>query len=164
MRATHALLLVFSASLVWAADRHILLLQTQPPEGWEVLSPPPSSHPVSFYIALPQRNIDQLNTLFEHISDPLHIQYGQYLNREQILSIVAPPKQTAERVLAALPADISCVDMGDALKCRGSVASVEQAFHTELRFVRHRASGLSLIRQIGDFSVPSSIAADVQVR
>ena len=164
MRALVLLAICLSGVALAASleGRHALLLETEPPAGWKVVGVPPRTMKISFFIALRQQNLEQLAQLAQDVSDPLNVKYGQYLNREQILAIVAPPKETGERVMAALGL-LSCVHMGDALKCNAPVEAVEQAFQTQLRFVRHESSHLSLVRQIGNFSVPASIAADVEV-
>lgn len=153
---------VCSQAAVASEARHMLMLRTQPPPGWRVVGTPSPHKAMDFYIALKQQNLPQLDTLFTEVSDPLHPRYGQYLTREQILALVAPPKAAVEAVLAALPAGIACVDMGDALRCRGTVAAIETAFQTSLRLVAHSASGMGIIRQIGDFSLPAALAHIVE--
>ena len=91
------------------------------------------------------------------MSNPHHAKYGQFLTLAQINDIVAPPSSVVKAVLAMLPAEITCTNHGDALQCSGPISAVEVAFETTLVYVKHVESGLQLIRQIGNFSVPKSI-------
>jgi len=142
-------------------ERHLLTLETRPPAGWTIVGRPAPQTVVPFMVAMKQQNLEKLNALFEAVTDPSNLEYGEYKTNAELLTLVAPAPSTVKRVQQSL-LPLQCVNMGDALKCTGSVAEIESVFQTNLRVVRHAVSGLSLIRQIGNFSVPTLIATDVE--
>jgi subtilase family serine protease len=145
-----------------AQSRSYLSLETQVPKGWVVSGVPAASEKVPFMVAMKQENLGQLNALFEAVTDPSNLQYGEYLTNTQVRNMVATKPAKAAAVIAAL-APAECVNLGDALRCSASAAQIETIFETRLRLVKHSSSGLALIRQIGNFSIPAHIAADVEV-
>lgn len=159
--AARVILVCALAALAAASGSRVVLTETIPPKGWTVGVRPAPSTVVPFMVALKQRNLDRLDKIFEAVSDPTSLQYGEYLTNEQVRALVAPQPASVAAVLAAM-APAQCVSTGDALKCTASVAQIEAVFETELRFVQHTESGLTLIRQLGNFSVPAHVAGDVE--
>lgn len=137
--------------------RTILNTRQTPPPGFEIVGPVAPHVQVPFTIALQQQNVAQLTETFMQVSDPLSLKYGQYMTNAEILAIVGPSQETANAVLAVLPKEIICKNMGDALRCKGPATAVANAFSTKLVIVRHISSGLRMVRQIGEFSVPTAI-------
>lgn len=141
--------------------RHVLNFETTVPADWSVVGPAAKSAIIPFYVALTQENVNILSDIFESVSNPQSLQYGEYMSRSDILKLVAPTPARANRVSEYL-SNMKCENMGDALRCEASVAAIETAFETSLMVVTHTPSGLHLIRQIGNLSIPVSLAADVQ--
>lgn len=51
---------------------------------------------------LKQSNINRVKQLVEEISDPTHPSYGQYLSREEVTALVAPPQSAVDAVVGVL--------------------------------------------------------------
>ena len=162
MKATLVLLAVVAIAFgAPSSQRHVLNQGTKAPQGWTMVSPADATARLSFTLALPQQNLGKLQQTFERLSDPTSLEYGQYLTMDQVNSIVAPNKAIAAKVIAALPSELQCRDFGDAVRCEGAVKDIETALQTTLGLFRHDESGLTLIRQVGDMSVPVAIAEHV---
>lgn len=153
-----ALLLV--SKVASESGRHVLLFSSVIPPGFELsttaLDP---AFVVPFSIALKQQNIQKLTAMFEEISNPLHINYGQYLTHKEIISIVGPGQEASKKINAFLPECFLCASHGDVIKCSAQVDCIERTFETKLVNVKHSSSGLELIRQIGNFSIPCSLSS-----
>lgn len=152
---TAVLLFALLAGAVAAPTRSLLQGATTPPAGFEVVSPAPPTKLITFHIALKQRNLAALTSLFEEISDPSNVKYGQYMTHAEIVAIVAPSAEDVAKALVAFP---FCTSLGDSLKCVASVAAIEAIFQTKMFTVRHLASSLTLTRALGSVSVPADLA------
>lgn len=65
------------------------------------------SHPISFFIALKQRNLDILEDFFWAVSDPEHKHYRQFKSISEINDLIAPPTSDKKKFMQWLNAGIS---------------------------------------------------------
>ena len=80
-------------------------------------------------IALKQSNLDQLEFIFESVSNPLSKDYGKYLSREEILEIISPSQEEKQPLYDWLGSyDILCQDFGDAYQCYGEEQTINELF------------------------------------
>lgn len=130
---------------------------------------------VEFKIALKQREagVRELDQRFWAVSDPTSDVYGQHMQREEILSLVAPASADVDVVVEWLKAyGITDIDAshGDAIFCRGSVGAVNKAFettmHTFTRRVEHKealgaVTNFDVKAHLGELSMPDEVAERV---
>lgn len=68
----------------------VLFERSLVPAGWTMTSQSPANAPVTFIIALKQRNLEALEAKFWSVSDPDHADYQNYLSAAGINAMVAP--------------------------------------------------------------------------
>lgn len=160
--------LVLALALVGAAvaSGKVLHTRTVPPTGWAVHAPAEADHPVTFIVALKQQNLEKLDETFWAVSDPDSPRYRKFLQPREIQAIVRPSSETRTAVLAWLSSYVSIdtvEDLSDAYKVKTTVEVASQALNTEFIRFRHHATGKTVVRQMGDYSVPAKLDAHVDL-
>jgi subtilase family serine protease len=116
---------------------------------------------LTFILALKQQNLDALEDFFWSVSDPKSELYRKFWDISEVNSLIAPKSDDVQAVKEWLSrsgvANDQIDPLGDALEVKASVGLVEKLFHTEMYQFQHTASGESIIRQFGQFSVPSHV-------
>ena len=149
------MILLVSVTMASDVSRHALLLNSRIPPTFKLSDPLSPNQVVPFSIAIRHRNVDTLSAMLDEVSNPLSVKYGQYMNHREIMSIIGPNKETIDSLTSFLPPCFTCTNVGDALRCLAPVHCIEQSFETSLVNVKHISSGLELVRQIGNFTIPS---------
>lgn len=131
------------------------------PSDWEVSTVEVKEEKtISFILALKQRNLDRLESLFWQVSDPTHANYRQFMTIDEIDQLVAPPQHLQHKVAHWLrKAGVQHVEMrGDAIYAKAPLNIVGDLFRTEFMTFRHIKTGNLLVRQVGEMSIPSRLA------
>jgi subtilase family serine protease len=99
-----------------------------------IVGTPDASRAISFEVALPLRNVDQLNNLLTALHDPANPQYHQWLTPAQFAASFGPDAATMNGVAAALRArGLSVQTHTRSLHVSGPVALVESTLGTHLQ-------------------------------
>ena len=96
--AAIALLPLLLLSLTLPLPASSTLLHTRVPSAWEAVEPADATHPITFYLSLPNRNVDQLEARLAQLSDPMHASYGQWLSASDVDAIIAPAAESVDAV------------------------------------------------------------------
>lgn len=72
------------------------------PLGWSYASTPSEKQSITFSIGLQQQNLDQLQSLLIKVSTPGSPSYGQYLDKDDVNSLLSPSNESASAVLSWL--------------------------------------------------------------
>ena len=148
-------------------ETHLLLSRTEDsvPFGWRKLDAAQPDTAITFTVALRQRNLDRLETLFWDVSNPDHPSYGRHLSLGQLGELISPPEEAFQRVQTWLSsAGIRRVYRGlDTLKVTASVQQAERLFGTSFHHFHHTAKSLSVIRHLGEVRIPASLKGDVEM-
>jgi subtilase family serine protease len=144
-------------------ERKIFHYRTSAPptSDWQLLGEPKRDELVTFSLALKQQNLDKLERFFWDNSDPHNPSFAHHMTREQVISLVAPPryvvskiyawlKHTAEKVSGVQKID----DKGDVIIVKASVEYVEELFQTKLHKFEDVKKGKTTIKHLGELSVP----------
>eukprot|EP01097_Dermamoeba_algensis_P011005 TRINITY_DN8369_c0_g1_i1.p1 TRINITY_DN8369_c0_g1~~TRINITY_DN8369_c0_g1_i1.p1 ORF type:complete len:627 (+),score=160.53 TRINITY_DN8369_c0_g1_i1:31-1911(+) len=144
-------------------DRSIIFNRRAAPPSWELLRRAASNEEHSFFIALPQRNLDLLEKKYWAVSDPDSEDYGNFLSQEEILQIVKPDAKAVQEVLLWLSKyGVSNIkNFGDAIRVTAAVEAVEKLFQTELHLFRHKVTGRKLRRNLGTYSIPKYLTEHI---
>jgi len=133
--------------------------------GWSLIEPSaqPISEPIEFRILLKQRNLDVLEDIFWRVSDPSHEDYQQYLTTEQVLDLIAPPKEEQEEVKKWLidGGARKVETFGDFIKAEALPHVLERIFKTTIKWVRDDLYGekaRSEPKMMGGYWLPRKIA------
>ncbi len=88
----------------------------------------------TFYIALPQRNLNRLESIVMQISDPLSSQYGHYMSQIEIDNLIQTSKKDKMKVREWLESNgvVNITEYGDAFKCETNVLNIEKIFNIEM--------------------------------
>ena len=112
------------------------------PLGLTVVGKPDAASAVSFEVALPLRNVDELHTLLKALHDPASPQYHHWLAPAQFGLRFGPDSATVARVTAALRARGLTVETHTrSLHVSGTAALVERTLGTHLDLVRSETTG-----------------------
>ena len=108
-----------------------------------IVGKPDAASRVSFEVALPLRNTDQLNELLTALHDPASSQYHHWLTPTEFGTRFGPDKATVDGVVAALNARGFSVDTYTrSLHVSGPVALVESALGTHLQLAHTETNAL----------------------
>jgi subtilase family serine protease len=107
-----------------------------------IVGKPDAATPMSFEVALPLRNVDQLNQLLAALHDPANPQYHHWLTPAQFAARFGPDAAMTDRVVAALSArGLSVQTHTRSLHVSGSVALVESTLGTHLQLAHTDTNG-----------------------
>ncbi len=99
-----------------------------------IVGTPDAKSQIGFEVALPLRNVDQLNDLLTALHDPASPQYHHWLTPAQFAASFGPDAATTNRVVAALRArGLSVRTHSRSLHVSGPVALVESTLGTHLQ-------------------------------
>jgi subtilase family serine protease len=116
--------------------------------GVAIVGKPDAASQTSFEVALPLRNVDQLNDLLAALHDPASPQYHHWLTPAQFAARFAPDSATMNRAVAGLRArGFSVQTHIRSLHVSGPVALVESALGTHLQLAssKNNASGTRIV-------------------
>ena len=91
-----------SALAVQALGATLIDSRRSAPFGWSVASTPAPSQQVVLSVALPQQNLDQFYQTVDSISDPTSSEYGNFLEKDQVDSILKPTSDSKTAVTSWL--------------------------------------------------------------
>jgi subtilase family serine protease len=126
-----------------------------------IVGKPDAASPMSFEVALPLRNVDQLQELLTALHDPADPQYHHWLTPAQFATRFGPDAATVKRVVDALTArGFSVESHTRSLHVSGSVTLVESTLGTHLQLA-HTDTNASHTRVISEsaLQLPSELQA-----
>lgn len=162
-----ALVAAISVANAARLGREVIGQRSVAPAPWKLARAARDEELGRFTLALRQRNLDVLDKVFWEVSDPKAEQYGEFMSVEAINALV----RDEEAVGAARQwlqqhgvRDEQVVDGGDALRVRDVPVSVmKQLFGTEFHLYIHPRTGQRLVRNLGEWSLPSSLHGLVEM-
>lgn len=157
------LVLIFPSLIAadFLEDRHILYNRSRAPAKWMNLGRAPEDSMITFFIALKQRNVKELETILEKVSHPRSPNYGEHLTYQQVLDIVAPPVQDHDVVVnwvisEGIPRE-NIISRRDSLEIRGNVSTVERMFRTTMYVFKREQKNRKIIAHLGHSSIPKHV-------
>jgi len=129
--------------------------------GPTIVGTPEATSQISFEVALPLRNEDQLNELLAAQQDPSNSQYHQWLTPAQFGKRFGPDAATVNSVVAAFTArGLSVQTHTRSLHVSGPVALVESTLgtHLQLAHTDTNASGTRIVSESA-LSLPPAVQA-----
>lgn len=126
-----------------------------------IVGKPDAASQVSFEVALPLRNVEQLDELLTALHDPASAQYHHWLTPQEFGMRFGPDKATMEGMVSALSArGFSVQTHTRSLHVSGPVAMVESALgtHLQLAHTETNASGTRVV-SAGALNLPAELAA-----
>jgi len=126
-----------------------------------IVGKPDAASQISFEVALPLRNVDQLHELLTALHDPANSQYHQWLTPAQFGLRFGPDKATVDGVVAALNArGFSVQTHTRSLHVSGPAALVESTLgmHLQLAHTDTNASGTRVVADRA-LNLPSELQA-----
>jgi tripeptidyl-peptidase-1 len=133
-------------------------------QDWKVLGRADSNSRTRFTVGMAMRDQAGLERTLMDISDPTSPNYGKWLTKEEADAFTATPTHIRKEVKKwAQHTGAQCVDLAEALRCEGSVDSIEKLFKTELSEYGHKTKGKRIIRTSADASVPDRFKDKITV-
>lgn len=127
------------------------------------------NHRISFHVALKQRNVHLLEELLMSVSDPESPKYGKHATKEEIASIVSPPKEEVEEVSnwfyrqSVGGDDVIIHHYDDALKISASIDYVSRVFKAGFKWYVHGPTQHSVVRSDEKgITIPNEISEKIE--
>ena len=124
-------------------------------------SSPSPAEPLTFFVALRQRNLDELERRFWAVSDPSSPSYLDFMTGEAIQALVSPAEEdkavVREWLTSVPPSPPVIVDWSDSFEVRTTVEGASLLLSTTFQSFRHVESGMRVVRAWGDVSLPSAV-------
>lgn len=135
------------------------------PAGWHLGPLADASAAVKFTLMLRQRNLEVLDRWFYEAADPTHAHYQHFRSIDEISSLVSPAESELTAVhdwlhLAGVQPD-HIKWFGDAIEVSTTVRHAVRLFETKFHVFEHKDSGITLVRQLGSYSVPSDLSIEM---
>jgi len=131
------------------------------PNGWIVI--PNKHHNLELTLALKQRNLDKLEQLFWEVSNPKSDLYGSYLKLSEVRNLISPSRSDIDHVISWMK--FYGVDRyeihsqsNDFIKFETSIETASRILHCDFRRFRHEIQGVEIVKIVGNYSLPASIA------
>jgi subtilase family serine protease len=120
---------------------------------------------VKFTLALPQKNLEELERRFWAVSDPHSEEYQNFMTAEEIAQLTATDQSIVDRVISALNnAGMEEIQIySDALIVATNVKYATKFFSAQFFEFTHRDSGAVITRAHGDIYLDDSIAGYIEL-
>jgi len=140
------------------------------PSNWILNHRALQDQPVTFTLALKQRNVEVLERLVLQHADPRDPTYSQHLTREEVMALIAPPKEVQHKIIkwvlgsaSRFGSQVTMKNNQDAIQFTGPARWVEQLFETELYVFTHSEHGARVVKHLGHISLPQSLADHIEL-
>jgi len=161
------LLVVLALCVLASASRTPIYTRTAAPKGWSLGSTANADATVTFSLALYQKNLDVLEKIAMGVSDPDSNDYQNFLTKEQIQAIVSPSAAVQDAVVSALVSAgvpiANIVNLGDSIDVKTTVAVASDFFQTQFFEFVSFDKKVTIVRQFGPYSLPTTVARLVQM-
>lgn len=125
-----------------------------------------SSAAVQFRLFFYLRNLDRLDEIYEDRINPNSPNYRQWMSREEIFGLVGPSQLAKKHVTAWLKrngVDAAAIkDNGEAFVVDTTAEIASKLFETEFHQFVSAKNGKTILRQVGEYSLPVSISRVVE--
>jgi subtilase family serine protease len=139
---------------------------------WSLSHRAESHLPVTFTLALKQRNVQLLEQLLLEDADPLSPNYGQHLTHERVLEIVAPEKMVQRKVIRWIkeaaaaygPQNLfELINHQDSIQVKATVEFVEKLFKTNMHVFINKKNHVAIIKHMGTLSIPQELVTHIEL-
>lgn len=141
--------------------RNVIMSRSAFPKEWSFEGEADPSDTMSFVMGYPQRNLAELEEWFYNVSTPGSDDYQNFATYDEIMDLIAPPARHSAHVKNWLVSKgVSArqiVDRRDNIKVTATVEVVGTIFRTRMCRFRHVQTNQTIIRQLGDYSLPTAI-------
>eukprot|EP00475_Leptophrys_vorax_P004048 TRINITY_DN1239_c0_g1_i1.p1 TRINITY_DN1239_c0_g1~~TRINITY_DN1239_c0_g1_i1.p1 ORF type:complete len:640 (-),score=176.55 TRINITY_DN1239_c0_g1_i1:85-2004(-) len=156
-----------ATSGAFTGDRHVLYNRQTHPSSWLHRGPAERDQVLELNIALKQRNLDVLEEAFWKVSDPNHQHYGNFMEIDEILDLIAPPKYEHDKVVEWIKSfgvhDSDIRSFRDSISIKVPVSVAQSMFSTEFHNFNHHQGGRTVTKQLGIYSIPAELADSIDL-
>ncbi|PRP86285.1 tripeptidyl peptidase I precursor [Planoprotostelium fungivorum] len=127
---------------------------------WTPSTLPSRHHTRDYFIALRERNLDQVERLAIDISDPESSSYSQHLTFEQLNGLTSPHDEDIQRVTRWLQAhsiEHEVLPAKTYIRVRATTRQIESLLRTKLRTFSHSESDKPIVRAESAYYVPTEL-------
>jgi subtilase family serine protease len=153
--------LVFSLLLLLSPFASSAVLHTAVPSVWQSIAPVNGSQPHLFFLSLPNRNVDELESRLAELSDPLHPSYGRWMTAAEVDAVIAPLPSTVSAVhdwlLSSGVPSSHITRYSDAFEVQTTVDVVNRLFNASLHEFEHSEDASYHVAAKGSISVPDDV-------
>eukprot|EP01098_Paradermamoeba_levis_P012911 TRINITY_DN575_c0_g2_i1.p1 TRINITY_DN575_c0_g2~~TRINITY_DN575_c0_g2_i1.p1 ORF type:complete len:436 (+),score=154.63 TRINITY_DN575_c0_g2_i1:139-1446(+) len=151
-------------------DRIVFASRDYAPHGWKVQPAhllnnkgPHQDELITFRVLLKKQNLDLLEKTFWDVSTPTSPKYGQFLSKDQVDNLIAPPVESKERVASWLKkySITKFRNEADFFEVTCPVFVAEKMFRT--RIIPFSQQKRALNRIMGEASIPRALADDIEM-
>jgi tripeptidyl-peptidase-1 len=158
-------LLSFSALVRIEPDALLHTPATLATHGWSIVGPSSPSTMLELTFLVKQTNVNALKDALLEVSDPTNVKYGNHLSTEAVHALVEPlaSDTAALRTFLAGHAITTLTPNGDALSVDVNVSTAQVLLSCSYVSLHHAATGIAVDRAIGGYSLPTAVAAAVDL-
>ncbi|EPE04162.1 tripeptidyl-peptidase [Ophiostoma piceae UAMH 11346] len=157
--------LVF-ASVASVASAKVYNSLPSAPDGWSLARTASPSDPITFRIALHQRNTEELKRVVNDVSTPGHPSYGKHLTRNQLRAYTAPSVEAVDSVQAWLAehgiAGADAKISNDWVAVTTTVEHANTLLDTRFDWYQYEDSDTPVLRTLA-YSVPNALVDHVDL-
>jgi len=141
----------------------------EPASFWNEFGVPDKYEPVTFSVALYQRNMEEFKARVLQITNPKSPLYTHYMTKEEVYDMIAPPIEDSERVANYFRSScegIKIKNHRDMLRIIAPVHCVETIFDIKMKVYKHIKNDVKIIRKdvsLPNIKVPIEIKEDVEL-
>eukprot|EP01133_Synstelium_polycarpum_P015366 gene15366-18227_t len=120
---------------------------------------------LQFHVALRQRNVDKLETIFYDVSDPESSNYGKHWSKSDILDLIAPEAEESDKVVQFLEMNgaFDVINHRDVIVASAMIEDIERIFSTKMFHYLDLSSSMTIICSNKALTIPKEIESVVHL-
>lgn len=155
------------ASVASVASAKVYNSLPSAPDGWTLARSASPSDPITFRIALHQRNTQELKRVVDEVSTPGHPSYGKHLTRNQLRAYTAPSSEAVDSVTAwladhGIAGEASAKVSNDWVAVTTTVQQANKLLDTRFDWYQYEDSDTPVLRTLA-YSVPDALVDHVDL-
>lgn len=147
-----------------ALERKVLYNRKVFPPSWHLISRASRFQKMGVMVAVKQQNLDKLEKKFWAVSNPVDVDWQNFMTADEINALVASKKSDMDAVMAWVNENVAkstqVIQTADAIEIKATVADVEKLFNAEVYAFSHD-NGHTILRVMGEHSVPTEVHAAI---
>jgi tripeptidyl-peptidase-1 len=140
---------------------------TSVPPGWKSIGPANSGDSLTIELHLYQRNRQELDRLFDAVSNPQSLEYQNFKSQAEINALLAPTDTDVGVVYQWLVAGnvtkSNIINLGDCLKLKATISQLEALFSTKFETFYHGLTNKHVNAHIGQAFLPADVKRVVEL-
>jgi len=167
MKIISILLIAFAISVSAVQQKVVHGFPTEIPSQWKIMSPPNPSNYIKLWVALREKNLDELENFVLDVSDPHSENYGQHLTLDELSEWIAADDKAVNGVVEWLHTEqideIYVSRTKNFISFETSIENAESLIGCKFsKFAQLEAPTEYILRCTESYNVPESLAPFIE--